>query len=217
MDPPRPDTANKLLGMEDCRAGTLGRSSLRLLPAHTARLYSVCPQLKTGAKFSDCAGLPDSQFGLWYRGSKPQPLELDVPIDKTGAPLDANLELCLVIAGVNLLATATATATSETLAGTPIPVAITVGRCRAPSNIAPLLRPCISTLWVLHSLALQAAKSWSLFGLLKGVCISGNSDAVREVKGEDAFGESDVCRAVCLSEKSSAKDQALFTLCCIQE
>lgn len=83
----------------------------------------MCLQMKAGAKFADCANLGASQLELWYRGSQPHALKLDVPIAESGAMPDANMELSLVMYGVRPITTARALAIPDALIGTPVPVA----------------------------------------------------------------------------------------------
>ena len=90
----------------------------------------LCLQLKAGGKFADCAGLAPLQFGLWYRGAVPHPLRREVPLAETDVPPDANMELSLVISGMQTVPTAKAHGFPEALRSTPVPVAIQVRQTR---------------------------------------------------------------------------------------
>ena len=82
--------------------------------------------MKAGAKFMDCRFLGPGQVQLWYRGGQPHALPGDVPIAKTGVPLDANMDLSLVVSGLRLLPTEAINNIPEAAATTPTPVAIQV-------------------------------------------------------------------------------------------
>ena len=67
-----------------------------------------CSQLKAGGKFADLARLEASKWGIWYRGPQPHALARDMPLAQADVPLDANMDLSLVVTGVQPLPSAMA-------------------------------------------------------------------------------------------------------------
>lgn len=83
-------------------------------------------QLIKGNKFADCQILTASQFDLWYRGAKPHPLDREIFLAETGAPQDANMEISVVVYGMQPLPSSIAKSIPDSLRNTPIPVAYQV-------------------------------------------------------------------------------------------
>ena len=108
----------------------------------------LCLQLKAGGKFADCASLTPSQFGLWYRGALPHPLGREIPLADTDVPPDANMELSLVISGMQTVPTAKAHGFPEALRSTPVPVAIQVRQTRVQGDRARRTRQSRHRLFV---------------------------------------------------------------------
>lgn len=83
-------------------------------------------QLIKNSKFVDCQQLGPSQFDLWYRGSKPHPLERNITLAETGIPQDANMEISLTVYGMQPLLSSVITTVPDNLSSTPINVAFSV-------------------------------------------------------------------------------------------